>query len=81
MTQTLRVALGDRGYDVVVGRGLLAREDAFETLSGGDHAVIVTNDVVQPLYSSTLREALSKRFARVSELSIPMVRRTRTGRR
>lgn len=71
MTQTLHVALGDRSYDVVVGRGLLAQGDAFVALPGGDHAVIVTNEVVQPLYSSALRGALSNRFKRVSELCIP----------
>lgn len=54
-----RVELGDRGYDVVVGSGLLGRLD--ELLPGGrwERVMVVTDRNVGPLYSGEVDRCLS----------------------
>jgi len=67
----VRVSLGERSYDVIVGRRLLEQGHAFDSLSPGPHAVIVTNDVVGPLLAAQLTHALRARFSRVSQVTLP----------
>jgi len=67
----VRVSLGERSYDVIVGRRLLEQGHAFDSLSPGPHAVIVTNDVVGPLLAAQLTQALRARFSRVSQVTLP----------
>ena len=58
--ETVRVALGDRAYDIVIGRGLLAslgRRAA--ALKPGAKAAIVTDDVVAPLHLAAAEAALA----------------------
>jgi 3-dehydroquinate synthase len=58
--ETVRVALGDRAYDIVIGRGLVAslgrRAGA---LKPGAKAAIVTDDVVAPLHLAAVEAALA----------------------
>ena len=58
--ETVRVALGDRAYDIVIGRGLVAslgRRAA--ALKPGAKAAIVTDDVVAPLHLAAAEAALA----------------------
>jgi len=68
MGPTLRervgIDLGDRGYDIVIGSGLLREAATFAGLPAASHAVIVSNGVVAPLYAAALRGALEPHYAK-----------------
>ncbi|GAB3680825.1 3-dehydroquinate synthase [Salinisphaera aquimarina] len=55
----LRVALGERSYDIAIGPGLLSRPDAYAGAIHGRRVLIVTNDTVGPLYQQTVADALA----------------------
>jgi 3-dehydroquinate synthase len=56
----LRVTLGERSYDIVVGRGLLARTGEFlRPLTLGTRGVVITDANVGGLYADALQSALS----------------------
>ncbi|HNP37375.1 MAG TPA: 3-dehydroquinate synthase [Woeseiaceae bacterium] len=58
MTTTINVELGERAYPIVLGQGLLGGGfDLAATLRGGD-CLIVSNDVVAPLYLDALGACL-----------------------
>ncbi|WP_405235518.1 3-dehydroquinate synthase [Lentisalinibacter orientalis] len=66
--ETLTVQLGARSYPIVVGQGLLDDADALAVRLRGPDAVVVTNDVVGPLYLDAARRALGDRLAAVHVL-------------
>ena len=72
-TETQRVAidLGERSYDIHIGADLIGRADTFAGLPTASTGVIVTNEVVAPLYLASLRAALSGRHARVLDVVLP----------
>lgn len=57
--KTVKVDLGERGYQIRVGRGLLSKADEIAPWVGGRQACIVTDEVVAPLYLGQLRDALA----------------------
>jgi len=65
------IALGDRSYDILIGRGLLDDRSSFEGLPNAACAVIVTNGTVAPLYAGRLRTALELRYGRVLAVELP----------
>jgi len=67
----INVSLSDRSYDVVVGSGVLKGGGAFDALPRGERAVIVTNDIVGPLFGEMAERALRARFSRISTITIP----------
>ena len=57
--QTVRVELGERGYDIVIGPGVLADAGArLAELVPGARCAIVTDDQVAPLHMAALRDSL-----------------------
>jgi 3-dehydroquinate synthase len=72
-SNTARVAidLGDRAYDILIGRGLLDDPAAWQGLPRADCAVIVTNPVVARLYADKLRRVLAAAFRRVLVIELP----------
>ena len=57
--KTLRVALAERGYDIVIGSGTLAGLSAFlRERCDADHAVLVTDSNVDGLFADALGDAL-----------------------
>ena len=57
----LRVDLGDRSYDIVVGSGFLeSAGDAVRNAAGGGRCWIVTDENVAPLYLETVRKSLEQ---------------------
>jgi 3-dehydroquinate synthase len=59
LTETLRVDLAGRPYDIVVGPGLLAGAGArMRPLMGGSFAVVVTDETVAPLHLAALERSL-----------------------
>ncbi len=72
-TETQRVAidLGERSYDIHIGADLIGHAGTFAGLPTANTGVIVTNEVVAPLYLASLRAALSGRHARVLDVVLP----------
>jgi len=57
--QRVRVELGERSYDILIGEGLLARAgELFKPLKLGKRGVIITDTNVGPLYGAALQQAL-----------------------
>lgn len=59
--QTLTVNLADRSYPIFIGEGLLDKTDMYMPYLGKGRLVIVTNDVVAPLYLKRVENALGSR--------------------
>ncbi|MDR2012753.1 MAG: 3-dehydroquinate synthase [Rhodanobacter sp.] len=56
---TLEVALGERAYPIHVGAGLLADAARWRAAIHGKHVLVVSNDVVAPLYLSRVQAGLA----------------------
>jgi 3-dehydroquinate synthase len=60
-TETVRVALGDRSYDIVIGEGLIDQAgERMGAVMRGRRAFVVTDDMVAPLYLERLLASLDK---------------------
>jgi 3-dehydroquinate synthase len=60
-TERVEVELGARSYPVTIGAGLLARPDALADAVPGARLLVVTDDIVGPLYARRLAAALPGR--------------------
>jgi len=60
---TVKVDLGERAYPIHIGGGLLETPELLRPLLDGARAVVVTNDVVAPLYLDRVRTLLEEHFA------------------
>lgn len=65
----LTVDLGSRSYPISIGEGLLSQSDLFATAIAGKKVMIVTNDIVAPLYLEECKNSL-KQFA-IDEVILP----------
>ena len=68
---TVPVPLGDRAYDILVGRGLVETAGARIAALGARAAAIVTDEHVGPLYAGALAAALEAQGMRSSVISLP----------
>lgn len=59
----LEVALGERSYPILIGEGLLSDASLWQQCLGDGQVVIITNDVVGPLYGRAV-EALLRPLCR-----------------
>ncbi len=57
--KTVEIALGERTYQVRIGRGLLCMADEIMPWVAGKQICIVTDEVVAPLYLDKLRQTLA----------------------
>ena len=69
--QQVRIALGDRSYDILIAPGLLSEAAAWDGLPAAAAALVVTNATVAPLYAARLRETLAGRYRAVHEVVLP----------
>ena len=69
--RTLNVALGERAYPIRIGRGLLDDPTLITPYLKKPRVVVVTNDVVAPLYLQRLTEALSAAGVTVAATVLP----------
>ena len=67
----VHIDLGDRGYDILIGSGLLDRADSYAGLPRAGVAAVVTNGTVAPLLAERLITALRSSFARVDIIELP----------
>jgi 3-dehydroquinate synthase len=56
--RSLNVALDERAYDIHIGRGLIDRGDLFASVLKRKRAVVISNDIVAPLYAARVLGAL-----------------------
>ena len=67
--KTLQVELGTRSYPIFIGPNLIDAPDLYRPYVAGRQVMIVTNDLVGPLYLARVKQALSD-FS-VSEVVLP----------
>jgi 3-dehydroquinate synthase len=68
---SVSISLGDRSYPILIGRDLVPHATSYERLPAARCAVIVTNNVVAPLYAEPLRVALAQRYAQIVTVVLP----------
>lgn len=69
--ETVQIDLGERSYPIVIAQDLLGQGETWQNLPKAAAALIVTNDVVAPLYLERLRKALGTKYAQVHEVVLP----------
>ena len=69
--RTLNLALGERSYPIHIGRDLLDEPSLITSRLSRPRAMIVTNDVVGPIYLERLRGALVREGVRVASVVLP----------
>ena len=69
--ERVHIDLADRGYDILIGSGILGQPETYQDLPVAAVAVIVTNSTVAPLYADRLAAALQGRYARVQRIELP----------
>ena len=70
--ETLRVELGDRSYDILVGRGLIARAaESLLPLMRRRQAIVVTDDNVARRHLALLRDSLKAHGIAHQEIVLP----------
>jgi len=70
-TLTVPVPLGDRAYDILVGRGLIESAGARIASLGARAAAVVTDEHVGPLYAQALCQSLEANGLRASVIMLP----------
>lgn len=65
------IELGERSYAIDVGAGLLAQAATWSTMPQAASALIVTNDVVGPLYGGRVTDMLRARYRQVHTVVLP----------
>jgi 3-dehydroquinate synthetase len=68
---TVPVPLGDRAYDILVGRGLIATAGSRIAGLSARAAAIVTDEHVGPLYAEALARSLEAQGLRTSVITLP----------
>ncbi|MCB9958254.1 MAG: 3-dehydroquinate synthase [Rhodospirillaceae bacterium] len=72
MTETVRVSLGPRSYDIHIAPGVIGRAGALmRPLMDEPRAVVITDDRVGPLYGERLTAALASADIRCDTLTVP----------
>lgn len=71
-TETIRVNLGERSYDIIIGSTILARiGDTLKSFSLSPKIAIVSNPTVYPLYGNAVSESLTHAGFEVLTITIP----------
>jgi 3-dehydroquinate synthase len=71
VTTRVEVDLGERGYPIHIGAGLLDEPRLYAGAVAGRTAAIVTNATVAPLYAARLAATLERAGARVLTITLP----------
>ncbi len=69
--KTVHVGLADRSYPILIGPSLLELPAVFEQLPSATKVLVVSNDLVGPLYLDRLSDTLEKRYPNVLSMQIP----------
>ncbi len=68
---TVTIDLGDRGYPISIGTGLLGDSETYQALPGASSALIVSNTTVAPLYARQVQLALQSKYKSVHLVTLP----------
>jgi len=68
---SVRIDLGDRSYDILIGAGVLGDARSYAGLPKAQVAMLVTNSTVAPLYAEQVRAALQAHYAKVEQVVLP----------
>ena len=68
---SVHIDLGERSYPIVIAVDLVQQAGTWRALPKAAVAVIVTNDVVAPLYLAKLKQALNGLYSQVHEVVLP----------
>ena len=74
MHATVQVGLADRSYPIWIGEGLLGQPDIWrDALRAGrpGRVVVVSNEVVMPLYGQRVLDALGSLGCQTSQVVLP----------
>jgi len=71
LSHRVSIALVDRSYDILIGRGLLGSPQTWQGLPASMTAVVVTNEVVAHCHGAALRRGLSTTYPRLLEIVLP----------
>jgi len=69
--ETVTVALGERAYDIVIGRGVVAEAGTRAAALGARAVALVTDDTVAALHGEALRERLAAAGLRAELVTVP----------
>ncbi len=69
--EKITVSLGDRSYPITIAAGLFADPASFWPLKAGDHAMLVTNQTLAPLYLEKVATLLTQLGVRVDQVILP----------
>ena len=69
--ERISIDFGVRSYDIVVGSGVLDRNETYAGLPRGTSAVIVTNTTIAPLFAERLAATLRSSYTRVHTIELP----------
>ncbi|MEJ2756583.1 MAG: iron-containing alcohol dehydrogenase, partial [Gammaproteobacteria bacterium] len=69
--ESVRVALAERSYDIVIGESLLSRGSLLAKNMTGDRAVLITNDTVAQWYAQPVQTALETQGIAVDLVVLP----------
>jgi 3-dehydroquinate synthase len=70
-TETVRIDLADRSYDIVIGENLLGQHASYTDLPKASSALIVSNTTVAPLYEAALKQALKGHYKHIHTVHLP----------
>ncbi|WP_457330453.1 3-dehydroquinate synthase [Rhizobacter sp. P5_C2] len=70
-TDCVKIELGERSYDILIGANLLSDRASVDGLPAGNAAVIVANPTVAPLYAQRLQNLLKQRHAQCLLIELP----------
>jgi 3-dehydroquinate synthase len=68
--ERIRVEIEERGYDIVIGAGLLGEAATYSALSANSVAVVVSNSTVAPLYAERVTSVLRSHFRAVAVVTL-----------
>lgn len=69
--ERVTVTLGERSYPIIIEAGLFHQPASFFPLRDGDKALLVTNDLIAPLYLEIVRNSLQKLGVIVDSVILP----------
>lgn len=69
--EKVTVSLGDRSYPITIATGLFNDPQAFKPLKANDKALIVTNEILAPLYLDKVSQNLSQNGINVDSIVLP----------
>jgi 3-dehydroquinate synthase len=69
--ETVGIDLAERGYDILIGSGLLDSPSSLDTLPQATRAVVVTNTTVSALYGDRVQRLLRSKYARILTVELP----------